>query len=82
MSDITEKLLTLIEETELPKKGRGFILDAVKEIKHLRGDSSLAEAEICRLREGLRRIRHDFTDVESVGMYIDKLLKAEYSKEF
>lgn len=42
-----------------------------------------AEAEILRLREGLRELRNkDFRDDDTVNEFIDKLLKIEEAKEF
>lgn len=40
-----------------------------------------AEAEILRLREGLRRCK-DYTNIDLLNKFIDKLLKIEDTKEF
>lgn len=42
-----------------------------------------AEAEIVRLREGLRELRYGiFKDADAVNEFIDKLLKIEETTEF
>lgn len=56
---------------------------AIEELANLREESKKAEAEIVRLREGLRDLRYGiFKDAPAVNGLIDKLLKIEETKGF
>lgn len=61
----------------------GNLLQVCELVEVKEEDSKKAEAEILRLREGLRDLRYGiFKDAATVNGFIDNLLKIEDAKEF
>lgn len=84
MPSILEKIDDALEDyPHIARELRVLLNKAKIEIEYQREEFKKAEAEIVRLREGLRDLRHGiFKDADAVNTLIDKLLKAEETKEF